>query len=141
MTRAFGGGGRRLIAVGIAISTFGYCNIALIGSARVFQAMGADGAFFHAVARMTPRWHVPHRALLIVAGWAVALALSGHLQPAAGLLHGRRLAGLRRQPWPRCSGTAGTQAARPARYRTPLYPLTPLAFIATVLADRGDPGG
>ncbi len=133
MASVFGSTGARLIAAGIAISTFGYCNIALIGSARVFQAMGADGAFFRSVAHIDPDWHVPRRALAIVAAWAVILSLSGtygqlldystigdwlgYAAAVAALLRYRRL-GL----------------GRDSAYRTPLYPFTPLVFIAMVVA-------
>ena len=133
MTRAFGGGGRRLIALGIMISTLGYMNIALIGSARIFQAMGADGAFFHAVARIDSRWHVPRRALLIVAGWSVVLALSGHYEQLLDYATAADSLAI--------AATVATlfwyrrhQADAPGMYRTPLYPFTPLAYIALVLA-------
>jgi basic amino acid/polyamine antiporter, APA family len=136
MARVLGEDGRRLIAAGIAISTFGYCNIALIGSARVFQAMGADGAFFHAVARIDPRWHVPRRALLLVAAWAVTLSLSGTYNQLLDystvgdwLGYAAAVAALF---WYR-RHRAGADSA----YRTPLYPLTPLAFIATVAVIVG----
>jgi len=131
LARVFGDDGRRLIALGIAISTFGYINIALIASARVFQVMGADGAFFRSIGRIDPRWHVPRRALLIVAGWSVVLGLSGkygqlldYATVADWLAVAAAVATLfwyRR----RHAGDAGT-------YRTPLYPFTPLLFIAMV---------
>jgi len=75
MRHAFGEPGARLIAAGIAISTFGFCNISLIGAARVFQAMGADGVFFRSAGRLHPRWRTPNTALAMVAGWAIVLAL------------------------------------------------------------------
>ncbi|MEP7098163.1 MAG: amino acid permease, partial [Dokdonella sp.] len=43
MRHVLGEPGARLIAAGVAISTLGFCNIAIIGAARVFQVMGADG--------------------------------------------------------------------------------------------------
>lgn len=136
MARVFGDNGRRLIAAGIAISTFGYCNIALIGSARVFQAMGADGAFFHAIARIDPRWHVPRRALLLVAAWAVTLSLSGTYNQLLDystvgdwLGYAAAVSALF---WYR-----HRHAGADSSYRTPLYPFTPLVFIATVVVIVG----
>ncbi|KGI77307.1 amino acid permease [Oleiagrimonas soli] len=132
MARVFGDNGRRLIAAGIAISTFGYCNIAMIGSARVFQVMGADGVFFRSVARLHPRWHVPNRALAVVAAWAVLLTLSGTYNQLLDystvgdwLGYAAAVATLF---WYR-----HTHAGNASAYRTPLYPLTPLLFIATVM--------
>ena len=40
MGRVFGDSGRRIIAIGIAISTLGFCNISLIGAARAFAHSG-----------------------------------------------------------------------------------------------------
>ena len=77
MRHVFGEPGARVIAVGIAISTFGFCNISLIGAARVFQAMGADGVFFRVAGRLHPRWRTPNIALLMLAGWACVLAWTG----------------------------------------------------------------
>lgn len=132
MARVFGSSGRRLIALGITISTLGYMNIALIGSARIFQAMGADGSFFHSVGRIDPRWHVPRRALLIVAGWSVVLALSGRYEQlldyataADSLALAAAVATLF---WYRRH-----QADQTGIYRTPLYPFTPLVYIAMIL--------
>ncbi len=77
MRHVLGEPGARLIAAGIAISTFGFCNISLIGAARVFQAMGADGVFFRVAGRLHPRWRTPNIALAMLAGWACVLAWSG----------------------------------------------------------------
>lgn len=131
MARMFGEDGRRLIAIGIAISTFGYCNIALIGSARVFQVMGEDGVFFRSVARLHPRWHTPNLALVIIAGWAVALALSGSYNQ---LLDYSTIG-----DWLGYAATVATlfwyrrrRAPSSQTYRTPWHPLLPLLFIAAV---------
>ena len=95
MRHVFGEPGARVIAVGIAISTLGFCNISLIGAARVFQAMGADGVFFRIAGRLHPRWRTPNVALLMLAGWGCVLALDRHVRPAAELFDDRRLARLR----------------------------------------------
>jgi len=69
--------GRRLISAGIAASSFGFLNLVILVTPRVFQAMAADGLFFGAVARLHPRHRTPAAAIAIQAGWAVVLALSG----------------------------------------------------------------
>jgi APA family basic amino acid/polyamine antiporter len=77
MRRALGEPGARVIAAGIAISTLGFCNISMIGAARVFQVMGADGVFFRSAGKLHPRWRSPNVALLLLAAWAIVLALTG----------------------------------------------------------------
>jgi APA family basic amino acid/polyamine antiporter len=73
MRRLFGEGGARFIAVGIAISTFGFLNLAILSAPRVYQAMAADGVFFGRAAKLHDRYRVPATALLIQSGWAVLL--------------------------------------------------------------------
>ncbi|HXR63968.1 MAG TPA: amino acid permease [Rudaea sp.] len=77
MRSAFGETGGRAISLGIAISTFGFCNISIIGAARVFQVMGAEGLFFRAAGHINPRYRSPDVALAALSGWAIVLALSG----------------------------------------------------------------
>jgi APA family basic amino acid/polyamine antiporter len=74
---ALGGAGRRLISAGIAVSAFGFLNLVILVTPRVFQGMAADGLFFDAVARLHPRHRTPTAAIAIQAAWAVVLALSG----------------------------------------------------------------
>lgn len=133
MRRAFGEPGARLIAAGIAISTLGFCNISMIGAARVFQVMGADGVFFRAAGRLHPRWRSPNVALLMLAAWACVLALTGTFDQ---LLNYSTVG-----DWLGMAAVIATLfwyrrrvAAEPAAFRTPWYPLLPLVFLAVVLA-------
>ena len=57
-----GGDGRtgaRLIALGITISTLGFLSQSVLTAPRVYFAMARDGLFFHSVAKVTRRTHVP----------------------------------------------------------------------------------
>lgn len=133
MRRAFGEPGARLIAAGIAISTLGFCNIAMIGAARVFQAMGADGVFFRSAARLHPRWRSPNVALILLATWSCVLALTGTFDQ---LLNYSTVG-----DWLGMAAVIATlfwyrrmRAAEAAPFRTPWYPALPLAFLAVVLA-------
>jgi len=74
---ALGGAGRRVISAGIAVSAFGFLNLVILVTPRVFQGMAADGLFFDAVARLHPRHRTPTAAIAIQAAWAGVLALSG----------------------------------------------------------------
>jgi APA family basic amino acid/polyamine antiporter len=72
-----GGAGRRLIAAGIAASTFGFLDLVILVSPRVYQAMAHDGLFFAGLARLHPRWRTPVLALALQCAVAVALILTG----------------------------------------------------------------
>ncbi|TAL84750.1 MAG: amino acid permease [Rhodanobacter sp.] len=130
MHRVFGPVGARLIALGIAISTLGFCNITLVAGARVLQVMGEDGLFFGAVARLHPRHRTPNVALLLLSGWAIVLALSGS--------YGQLLDYATFGDWLACAVGVGTlfwyrrhdQAT--TSFRVPGYPWLPLLFIGIV---------
>ena len=54
----FGPAGRTFIAVGIALSTFGFLNLAICANARVYQAMARDRHLLRCLRRLHPR--LPH---------------------------------------------------------------------------------
>ncbi|MFK2900598.1 amino acid permease [Dyella jejuensis] len=130
MGKVFGSAGAKLIAVGIAISTFGFCNITLVAGARVLQVMGADGLFFASVGRLHPRHRTPNLALLLLTGWSIVLVLSGS--------YGQLLDYATFGDWLACAVGVSTlfwyRHAQPgdASFRVPGYPLLPLIFIATI---------
>jgi APA family basic amino acid/polyamine antiporter len=133
MRRLFGERGATVIAVGIACSTFGYCNIAIAGGARVLQTMGADGMFFRAAGRIEPRTHAPQIALAVLGLWAIVLTLSGSFgQLLDYTTVGEWLAhvfGIATLFWYRRHFFD-----QPSPYRVPLYPLLPLLFVITVVS-------
>ena len=77
MGRVAGDGGRRLIAAGIAASTFGFLNLVILVSPRVYQAMARDGLFFASFAKLHPRFRTPVMAIAFQAVVAAALILTG----------------------------------------------------------------
>lgn len=77
MQLLLGPAGRTFIALGIAVSTFGFANLAISANARVCQAMAADGHFLEPVARLHPRFRTPHVALVAQGAWSSVLVLSG----------------------------------------------------------------
>ena len=147
MRHVFGDAGARVIAVGIAISTLGFCNISLIGAARVFQAMGADGVFFRVAGRLHPRWRTPNIALLMLAAWGCVLAWTGTFDQLLNYSTTGDWLGyaavVATMFWYR-----RTQSAESVAFRAPFYPVLPLIFlaavlwvvIATVIAHPGDAG-
>jgi basic amino acid/polyamine antiporter, APA family len=130
MQRVFGALGAKLIALGVAISTLGFCNITLVAGARVLQVMGEDGLFFRAVARLHPRYRTPNTALLLLAGWAMVLALSGS--------YGQLLDYATFGDWLACAVGVATlfwyrrRDDASASFKVPGYPWLPLLFIGTV---------
>jgi basic amino acid/polyamine antiporter, APA family len=77
MEALLGKPGRTLIAAGIALSTFGFLNLVILVSPRVYQAMAGDGLFFPSVARLHPRYRTPSGAILFQGAWAILLTLTG----------------------------------------------------------------
>lgn len=69
--------GRNIIGAGIVISTFGFLNLVILVTPRVYQAMAADGVFFARMAQVDPRTRTPIAALVGQAFWAIVLLFSG----------------------------------------------------------------
>src|SRR6476661_3251284 len=65
MELRFGRVGRTLIAVGIAVSTFGFLNLVILVTPRVYQAMARDGLFFRRLAALHPRFRTPVAAIVV----------------------------------------------------------------------------
>jgi len=126
--RAFGAGGERVLAAGMCISAFGICAVNIITTPWVYVAMAREGLFFRAVGALSPRTGVPTRALLLqglltcvyllftldfLVDSVVFVEWIFHLLAALGLLLLRA-----RQP----------ELPRP--FKSPLYPLAPLVYLA-----------
>ena len=130
MQQVFGPIGARVIALGVAISALGFCNITLVAGARVLQVMGEDGLFFRSVARLHPRYHTPNIALLLLIAWSIVLTLSG--------TYGQLLDYATFGDWLACAVGVSTlfwyrrHDDATARFRVPGYPLLPLIFIAVI---------
>jgi APA family basic amino acid/polyamine antiporter len=133
--RAFGPTGEKLLAAGMCISAFGICVVNIIATPWLYVAMAREGLFFESVGALDARTGVPRRALLLQAGFTCVYLLFTldflvdsvvfvewifHLLAAAGLLLPRV-----RQP------------DLPRPYRSPLYPLAPLAYLAAALVVVG----
>jgi APA family basic amino acid/polyamine antiporter len=114
------------------VSTFGFLNLVVLVTPRVFQAMAADGVFFPRLARLHPVHRTPTAAIVLQAVWATALALSGSFNQlvdyvafADWVFFGLTVAALfvyrardRKTPGPATG------------FRTPGYPWTPALFVA-----------
>ena len=69
--------GAKVIAGCIALSTFGFLSQGMFATPRVYQAMAADGLFFRAIARISPRSHTPTTAIALQGILCAIVAASG----------------------------------------------------------------
>ena len=142
----FGRLGDRFVTAAIAISTFGFLDLAILAPTRVYYAMAADGVFLPALARLHPRYRTPWVAIVLQSAWSCVLALTGRYEQllnyvvfADWIFFGLTVATLLvfRRTLP--------LARAPARgVSCPGYPLLPVAFClvaAAVVASvvRADP--
>jgi basic amino acid/polyamine antiporter, APA family len=137
MRALFGPAGGTLIAAGIAASTFGFLNLVILVTPRVFQAMAADGVFFPRLARLHRVHRTPAAAIVVQAAWASVLALSGsfgqlvdYVAFADWIFFGLTAAGL--FVYRARDRRTGAEPPRGA-FRTPGYPWTPALFVAAAV--------
>lgn len=125
--------GGKIIAAGIAISTFGFLNLVILVTPRVLQAMAADGVFFARLAVLHPRYRTPSAAIVSLAACAIVLTLTGtfgqlvdYVTFGDWIFFGLTVAGLfiyRRRE----TGNENRETA--AVFRVPGYPVTPALFV------------
>ena len=128
-TQFLGRYGAAIVILGAIISSLATLNGSTLTAARIPYAMARDGVFFRRLADVHPRYRTPSMALLIDAGMASLLALTGGFQQlytlvifGEWLFYALTTAGVfllrRKEP----------NMARP--YRTWGYPIVPGAFVA-----------
>ena len=136
MERVVGPGGKVVISTGIALSSFGFLDLVILVTPRVFQAMAADGVFFRRIAELHPRYRTPGAAILLMGGWAVVLTLTRTYGPLTDyvvfgdwIFFGLSVATLfiyRRRD--RAAGIIP-----PLRFRAPGYPWVPASFVLAAI--------
>ena len=132
MRAVLGPVGSTIISAGIAVSTFGFLNLVILVTPRVFQAMATDGVFFPALAGLHPVYRTPAAALFLQATWAIVLTLSGTFGQLVSyvafgdwIFFGLTAAGL-------FVYRARDRLSAPG-YRVPGYPWTPLLFVVAAI--------
>jgi APA family basic amino acid/polyamine antiporter len=127
-----GSSGARFISATIAISTFGFLNLGIMASPRIYFAMARDGVFLPSLAKLHPRFHTPALAILLQSGWALLLLFTGKYEDllntvvfADWVFFGLTVAALFRLR-PRFAAREG--------FRTPGYPWLPAAFVLVAIA-------
>ena len=71
-----GGGGAKLMAALVMVSTFGAVNGIILVGPRVYYSMANDGLLFRWLGAVHPRFGTPARAIVVQAVWASVLALT-----------------------------------------------------------------
>src|SRR5690606_31455154 len=115
----------------VIVSVLGSLAGLIMAAPRVYFAMARDGLFFRSLAEVHPRLGTPARAIALQAALAALLAASGTFEqilsyfivPTVGFL--ALIVATLYMP---------SRATSPAPIRPPGYPITPLAFLAPVVA-------
>ncbi len=126
---ALGPAGGRVVSAGMAISALGVCVVTIVGSPWLYVAMAREGLFFERLGRLHPRSGAPVAALavqglvtLVYLAWGRIAWLVDSVVFVEWIFHGLVAWGLVRL-------RRRADVARP--FRAPLYPLTPLVYLAT----------
>jgi APA family basic amino acid/polyamine antiporter len=72
-----GRGGAVFMAVLVVVSTFGALSGIVLAGPRAYLAMANDGLIFSRLGDVHPRYHTPHRAIVLQAVWACVLVGTG----------------------------------------------------------------
>jgi basic amino acid/polyamine antiporter, APA family len=130
--KMFGAIGDNFVTAAIAISTFGFLDLAILAPTRVYYAMAADGVFLPALAKLHPVYRTPWVAIVIQSAWSCVLVLTGRYEQllnyvvfADWIFFGLTVTTLLvfRRTFPLSRRPEGT-------FRAPGYPVVPLAFVA-----------
>lgn len=129
--RMFGSAGDRFVTAAIAISTFGFLDLAILAPTRVYYAMSADRLFLPALATLHPTYRTPAFAIALQTSWSCILALSG--------TYGQLLNYVVFADWIFFGLTVGTVLLfrrthpvvdrPPGTFRAPGFPLLPVLFV------------
>ena len=117
-----------LMAAAMMTSSFGALHASILATARIPYALAKDGLIVKSLAHVSPRTHVPVRALVVQCVWACVVAMSGSYDTLTDyaifaltlfyiLVAGSIFLFRRRLP----------DAERP--YRTWGYPVVPIVFL------------
>ncbi len=72
-----GHGGAAMMSLVVAMSTFGALNGVILSGPRAYLAMARDRLLVSWAAAIHPRFHTPHRAILLQGVWAIVLVSTG----------------------------------------------------------------
>ncbi len=128
--RLVGPVGVTLVSVTVMLSTFGALNASVMTTPRALFAMADDGLLFRKVASVHPRFQTPHVAVSVTALLGMALVMTQTFEQLAGAFVTAIL-----PFYALAVGSLFVFRRRGVRapFRTPLYPLVPIVFIAATV--------
>jgi APA family basic amino acid/polyamine antiporter len=128
----FGNGGGAVMSALVVFSALGALSGIILAGPRVYFAMARDGLLFRWAGAVHPRFHTPHRAIVLQAVWASVLVVTGTYRAlftrvvyTEWIFFGLMAVGLvllRRRP-----GLTG-------EYRIRAYPWVPIVFAVCAFA-------
>ena len=125
--RLLGQGGVVFVSLTVMLSTLGTLNGSVLTNPRVFFAMAADGLLFRKIAAVHPTYQTPYVAIILAAILGIVFVMMQTFEQLADTFVTAIL------PF-YALGVASIFVFRRRGYsppfRTPLYPVTPLLFIA-----------
>ena len=138
MRQAVGPVGATFISAGIAASTFGFLNLVILVSPRVYRTMAVDGLFFPRFAKLHPRFRTPSTAIGFQGVWSIVLLFSGsygqlldYVVFCDWIFFGGAVLAL--FVYRRRDRLEGHDPAPPHAFRVPGYPWVPSLFVLAAL--------
>jgi amino acid transporter len=132
-----GDNGRLAISAAIVLSTFGTVNAYVLASPRVYYAYASDGGFIGSMAKLHPKFATPGYALILQAQWASLLVLTGTFVALTSMV----VFAIWLFYIPAIAAYFKFRKTRPNQhrpYKTTLYPIVPLVFLASALFIDGN---
>jgi APA family basic amino acid/polyamine antiporter len=122
--RLFGPAGGTVLALGVVVSVLGSLAAVMLGSPRLYVALGRDGLFPARLARLHPRLGTPATAIAVQAALAVLLVIVGTFSEIVAYFVFVTVAFI-------AASVAGLYRLPPAAqgFRTPLRRVTPAVFV------------
>jgi basic amino acid/polyamine antiporter, APA family len=128
MRRILGPRGADAVSAAAMISIFAALNGSILAGSRIPYALARDGFFFKPYAKISPTYHTPGVALILLSAWSAVLVLSGRYEQLytlvifpSWILYAMATASVivlrKKRP----------DLARP--YRTIGYPVVPVLFV------------
>lgn len=132
--RAFGPTGSKLAAAAVALSALAFLSQGMLTGPRVVFAMARDGLFFRGLAKVSEGARAPVAAIVLLAVWTGALALSDSYERILSYVIATNFLffGLSAS----CLFTLRRRGMPP--FRAPFHPWTTLAFIAACAVVVGN---
>jgi basic amino acid/polyamine antiporter, APA family len=123
--RLFGPAGGTVLALGVVVSVLGSLAAVMLGSPRLYVALGRDGLFPARLSRLHPRLGTPATAIALQASLAILLVLVGTFSEIVAYFVFVTVAFI-------AASVAALYRLPPAArgFRTPLRSVTPAIFVA-----------